>query len=76
NYDDGRILGLHGLLDTGGDEEPTILASDLMGLCAEAELPTGKDVYKKYLHEIRAYHAARVARGAPNEGAIGEVSDP
>jgi hypothetical protein len=75
NLDSDKILSLHGLLDTGGDEEPTILVSDFHGLCPESRLPTGKDVYKKYLHGIREFHADRVNRRVPAEGPIGEVTD-
>ena len=67
------ILGEQGLLDTGGDEEPAIVASDILGFCPEKRLPTGKNVYKYYLQRIGAYHAARQSRGVPAEGPIGEV---
>jgi hypothetical protein len=75
NLDSDKILTLHGLLDTGGDEEPTIMVSNFQGLCPESRLPTGKDVYKKYLRSIREFHASRVSRGVPAEGAIGEVTN-
>ena len=76
NLASDKILSLEGLLDTGGDEEPTIMVSDFQGLCPESRLPTGKDVYKKYLHSIREFHAARQKGGVPAEGPIGEVLDP
>lgn len=76
NLDPARILTVQGLLDTGGDEEPTILVSNFRGLCPESRLPSGERVYKKYLHSIVKFHAARLSGGLPPEGPIGEVSDP
>lgn len=79
NFTAERILGESGLLDTGGEEVPTILIANYLGLCPESRLPTGPDVYLNYLESIRAFHAERALRGIPPHelaGPVGVVSDP
>jgi hypothetical protein len=60
-----RILGEKGLLDTGGEEMPTLLIANFLGLCPESRLPTGYDVYKPYLASINEFHRVRALRGIP-----------
>lgn len=68
-----RIFTPEGLIDTGGQEEPTVIVANFRGLCPESRLPTGKDVYGNYLQSIRAFHEERVKRGVAPEGPIGEI---
>ncbi|MGZ3652667.1 MAG: hypothetical protein ACXWSC_15870, partial [Bdellovibrionota bacterium] len=79
NYSPDKILSDDGLLNTGGDEAATLVAANVFGLCAEARLPTGKKVYRAYLHAIRAFHGARMKGGfmpGESELPIGEIQDP
>ena len=79
NYSPEKILTPEGLLNTGGDELQTLTAANYIGLCDESKLPTGKNVYKNYLRDIKAFHARRVVEGIPREEMelpIGEVADP
>lgn len=79
NYSPEKILTPDGLLNTGGDELQTLVVANFLGLCDESRLPTGADVYKKYVKEIAAFHARRAERGIPpeeKERSIGEVTDP
>ena len=80
NYSPRQILTDKGLLDTGGDEMQTLVVANFLGLCDESRLPTGQDVYEKYVQSIAAFHALRVKQGAippeEKERPIGEVTDP
>jgi hypothetical protein len=79
NYTPAKILTDTGLLNTGGDELQTLVVANYVGLCDESRLPTGRDVYEKYLKSINSFHVRRVKNGQnPDERdrPIGEVTDP
>jgi len=78
-YAPDRILTETGLLDTGGEELPSLLAVNFLGLCPHERLPTGLDVYKPYLASINEYHRQREQHGIPPEEKsrpLGEIPDP
>ncbi len=79
NYAPETILTEKGLLNTGGEEWPTLIVANFLGLCRESRLPGGRGVHKKYLEEILKFHEERWKRGIPPEemsNPIGEVKDP
>ena len=76
NYASDKILGESGLLDTGGDEFQTLLVANFRGLCPEARLPTGENVYKDYLREIVSFHQRRFIAPDERNQKIGEIMDP
>lgn len=79
SYAPDRILTETGLLDTGGEEYPTLVVANFLGLCPESRLPTGLDVYKPYLASINEFHRQRALRGIPEQELrepLGEIPDP
>lgn len=79
SYEKERILTENGLLNSGGEEYPTLVAANFLGLCPESRLPTGLEVYKPYLTSINEFHRRRALRGIPEHERrepLGEIPDP
>lgn len=79
SYSPDRILTENGLVNTGGEEYPTLVVANFLGLCPESRLPAGLEVYKPYLASINEFHRQRALRGIPAHELrepLGAIPDP